>query len=218
MNFRIYKITNDINSKVYVGQTSKTLQERFDRHYTEGKWKNTKKMPIVFAIQKYGKEHFKIELLEELPLNYTQIQIDEKEKEWGLKLNCFSPNGYNLRLGNGRHSFSPESIEKIRKMNLGRKASEETKRRLSISHMGFIPTNATRKKLSNHFQGIRPCPLAIKNAMATIIKTHTLISPCGEKVTITNMAKYCRENGYNKGQMCQLVRGKKKSYRGWTRF
>jgi len=217
MNFRIYKITNDINSKIYVGQTSKSIEERFNRHCAEGKWRNTKKMPIVFAIQKYGKDHFKIELLEELPNYYNQDQIDEAEKRWGMKLNCFSPNGYNLRLGNGRHSFSPESIEKIRRANLGRKASEETKRRLSISHTGYKMKETTKQKLSTYWKGIQLSSEARKNALLSSQKEYDLIDPMGNKIHITNMAKFCRENGYGKARMCELTRGKIKSYKGWTR-
>lgn len=215
MNFRIYKITNDINPKIYVGQTSKSLQERFDRHCAEGKWKNTKKMPIIFAIQKYGKEHFKIELLEELPDTFIQNQIDEKEKEWGLKLNCFSPNGYNLRLGNGRHSFSPESIEKLRRASTGRKITDETRTRLSISHTGYKMTKETRQKLSDFWRGRPLSQLAKKNALLATQKTYELIDPSGNKITITNMAKFCRENGYGKARMCELTRGKIQSYKGW---
>ena len=74
---KIYKITNKINGKVYVGQTTKTLKERFEKHC----WGTTKKdsyhfnMAIKKAIKKYGKENFTIELIEEV----ETTKLDERE-------------------------------------------------------------------------------------------------------------------------------------------
>ncbi len=67
MKGKIYKITNKVNGKIYVGQTIKTLEERFQKHC----WGTTEKdkyhlnMAIKKAIKKYGKENFIIELIEE---------------------------------------------------------------------------------------------------------------------------------------------------------
>ena len=213
---KIYKIINDINSKVYVGQTGKSLTERFTRHCAEATWKNTKRMPIVMAIRKYGKEHFTISLLEEIPIGTPQNVVDAKETKWGYRLNTFCPNGYNLKFGNGRRQWSEEVKRKIGDSNRGKKRTNETKRRLSESHIGNKLSPAAKRKLSVYWKGTQLSPLARANALASVQKTYVLISPSGEKTIIINMAKFCRENGYDKGQMCQLVRGKKASYRGWT--
>jgi group I intron endonuclease len=213
---KIYKIINDINPKVYVGQTGKSLVERFERHCSEAIWKNTKRMPIVMAIRKYGREHFAIFLLEELPIGTPQNIVDSKETEWGYKLNTFCPNGYNLKFGNGRRQWSEEVKRKIGNSNRGKKRTDETRRRLSETHIGNRLSPATKQKLSVYWKGTQLSPLARANSIIASQKTYVLISPEGMKTTIINMAKFCRENGYNKGQMCQLVRGKKLSYRGWT--
>jgi group I intron endonuclease len=215
---KIYVIRNDINSKVYVGQTGKSLQERFTRHCAEAIWKNTKRMPIVMAIKKYGKEHFSIHLLEELPLGTEQAIVDSKETEWGYKLNAFCPNGYNLKFGNGRRQWSDEVKKKIGDSQRGKYVSDETRQKLSKSHMGNRLSTAARKKLSLRWKGVRPCKLAQQNSVAASSKTYVLMNPTGNKQTITNMSLFCRENGYNKGQMCLLVNGKKKSYRGWRQL
>lgn len=217
MNAKIYKITNDINSKIYVGQTYKTLNERFDRHCSESKWINTKKMPIVHAIKKYGKCHFKIELLENLPITYSQYEVDKKEIEWGIKLNTMSPTGYNLRLGSSHGKWSDEVKKKIGNSHRGKKASDETRNRLSISHKGYVVSDITKKKLSDRWKGISLPPLAKINSLLATQKTYTLIDPAGKHITITNMAKFCRENGYGKARMCELVKGRIKTYLGWRR-
>lgn len=215
---KIYKIINDINSKVYVGQTGKPLIERFKRHCAEAKWKNTKRMPIVLAIKKYGKEHFSIFLLEELPIGTPQNIVDSKETEWGYRLNTFCPNGYNLKFGNGRRQWSEEVKRKIGDSNRGKKRTEETKRKLSESHIGNKLSADAKQKLSTYWKGTQLPPLARANALMAVQKTYVLVSPNGVKTTITNMAKFCRENGYDKSQMCNLVRGRKTNYRGWTLY
>ncbi len=215
MNARIYKIINDLNPKIYVGQTYKSLPDRFSRHCSESTWRNTKRMPIVLAIKKYGKEHFSIHLLEELPDGMDQKAVDLKEVEWGLKMNALSPFGYNLKLGNATGILSEETKRKIGNAHRGKKASEETKRRLSLSHMGYKVKEETKKKLSQLWKGIPLSPLAKMRCIEANSRTHTLISPSGVETQITNMAKFCRENGYDKSNMCELVRGRKSSYRGW---
>lgn len=55
----IYKITNLINGKIYVGQTKRTLKARIYQHI------HRSESAISLAIQKYGWENFKAEIIEE---------------------------------------------------------------------------------------------------------------------------------------------------------
>ena len=92
----IYKITNLINGKIYVGQTVKTLEERFQKHC----WGTTEKdkyhlnMAIKKAIKKYGKENFTIELIEQV----EKDKLDEREVYWISFYNSYQK-GYNCTLG-----------------------------------------------------------------------------------------------------------------------
>ena len=84
----IYIIKNDINKKVYVGQTSRTLEIRGKehvRHYNQ---------TINQAISKYGAEHFWIEQIEEC----DDILLDERERYWINYYNSFN-SGYNATTG-----------------------------------------------------------------------------------------------------------------------
>lgn len=91
----IYVITNDINNKQYVGQTIIPLEKRFQRHILDAK-RNVPGTIHHFqrAIQKYGEEHFFIQVLEECP----DENLNEKEKYWINKLDTYN-NGYNSTLG-----------------------------------------------------------------------------------------------------------------------
>lgn len=93
---KIYKITNLINGKIYVGQTTKSLKERFQRHC----WGTTEKdsyhlnMAIKKAIKKYGKNNFTIELIEEVETD----KLDEREVYWISYYDSYNK-GYNCTIG-----------------------------------------------------------------------------------------------------------------------
>lgn len=88
----IYLIKNDINEKVYIGQ-SVDAKNRFAQHKSEAKLE-TNKMLIHRAMRKYGEEHFSLIILESQIENY-----DEKEKYWIQFYNSLQPNGYNICIG-----------------------------------------------------------------------------------------------------------------------
>ena len=69
----IYKVTNNINNKVYIGQTN-NLQRRKNEHFN---CIGDKNKLLYYAIQKYGKENFSFECIEDLCEDYN-----EKEKYW----------------------------------------------------------------------------------------------------------------------------------------
>ena len=83
MQVKIYLITNQINGKKYVGQTSRTLARRFWEHA------NNLKYAIGQAMQKYGIENFTIELIE---VCATREQANERERYWIAFHDCIAPN------------------------------------------------------------------------------------------------------------------------------
>ena len=60
MNGIIYKITNTINNKIYIGQTIQSLQNRWKRHCSNKGTIDELNMVIKKAILKYGKENFEV--------------------------------------------------------------------------------------------------------------------------------------------------------------
>lgn len=96
---KIYLIKNDINSKVYIGQTIQTLKKRFNGHCCYSKSDRSINMYIKRAIHKYGKEHFSIHLLEECSIE----ELNSKEQYWIQYYDSYN-NGYNLTIG-GQDSY-----------------------------------------------------------------------------------------------------------------
>ena len=90
----IYKITNTINNKLYIGKTVNTIEKRFNQHKNESKTERSKKRPLYRAINKYGIENFEIEIIEEC--NYDIL--NEREIYWINYYDTYN-NGYNATLG-----------------------------------------------------------------------------------------------------------------------
>lgn len=88
----IYKITNDINGKIYVGKTYQSIDKRFKEHIKDSKRQRCKNRPLYRAINKYGVEHFHIDKIEET--NFPE----EREQYWIQYFNSYHK-GYNATLG-----------------------------------------------------------------------------------------------------------------------
>lgn len=89
MTYKIYKIRNTINEKLYVGQTNETLEQRFKRHMGYQSRENDTK--FYRAVRKYGRENFYIEQIEEVA---TREEATDKESYWIDKLDTIE-HGYN---------------------------------------------------------------------------------------------------------------------------
>ena len=104
----IYIIKNDINNKVYIGQTVNPKQ-RWEQYCSLVKHKPNAQV-ITKAMKKYGIEHFTMSILETDVVNY-----DEREKYWIQKYNSIVPNGYNITIGgDGTGSGINNPIAKIK--------------------------------------------------------------------------------------------------------
>lgn len=115
----VYLITNTKNKKVYVGQTNSSVKERFRQHVTKLNNNIHTNKHLQYSWNKYGKDCFHIEELEEC---HTQEQLDEREKFYIEQYNSTDRAiGYNKRGGGdggGNHS-------KETKILLSEKAKEQ---------------------------------------------------------------------------------------------
>jgi group I intron endonuclease len=91
----IYKITNTINGKSYIGQTIRTIKQRWCNHLCAMK-KNKNKHPLYRAIAKYGIENF---IIEEIGGANSQSELNYQEWLLIYKNDTLWPNGYNMMEG-----------------------------------------------------------------------------------------------------------------------
>ena len=101
MEKAIYKITNKINGKIYIGQT-KHPHRRWIEHKTKAN-KHRDNFPIHLAISKYGSENFLFEILE-----WTE-DYNKREKELIEFYDSISPNGYNIAPGGSNNVMFGEN-------------------------------------------------------------------------------------------------------------
>ena len=100
----IYKITNDINNKIYIGKTELSKPEnRWKEHLQDYKRRRCEKRPLYDAMNKYGTKHFHFEVIEETD------SPEEREKFWIKKLRTYvgfdDCKGYNATLGGDGKSY-----------------------------------------------------------------------------------------------------------------
>ena len=87
----IYKITNKINNKCYIGQST-----RIERRWEEHLYQTDRSSLIKYALRKYGINNFLFEVVEEC----KQEELNEREQYWIQFYNSYEE-GYNLTLGGG---------------------------------------------------------------------------------------------------------------------
>jgi len=104
----IYKITNLINDKVYIGQTRRSLEIRWKRH----KYDNKACVALKRAIDKYGYSSFKVEKIDEAQ---TAESLNALEIYYIEKYACIAPKGYNLKIGGDSPKVSEETRAKMKK-------------------------------------------------------------------------------------------------------
>ncbi len=128
----VYKITNIINNKVYIGQTIMTLEERFYFHCNPSK---DNKMLICRSIKKYGKDNFIKEIIEYCE---TLEQSNIREEYWVNYYDARNKKiGYNIRPGGG-NSLKTEEFRK--RISEGIKNSEKAKNKV-IWNKGLTAEN-----------------------------------------------------------------------------
>ena len=137
----IYKITNTVNGKAYIGQTRQDAEKTRIRDHFTGRGNEG----ISDDLAKYGKDAFTYEILHD---GIIPEFLDTLEKEVIAKFNTVSPHGYNLRAGGGGGSPSLETRRKISESLKGKTFSKETCRKLSEAAQGRKLSEETRRKLS----------------------------------------------------------------------
>jgi group I intron endonuclease len=214
----IYKITNKINNKAYIGYTDNPTS-RWNDH------KKGKGSQVVFqAINKYGLENITFEVIANDSVDNEDMYIQEH--------NTMYPNGYNLTPGGGmppnykgmsyQERYGDNWQDEIDKRRLSNKFkhnmphTEETKRKISESvsgeknpMFGRTHSEASKKLMSKN----SPCSKGASNANS---KTWCLTSPQGKCYTVTGtLRSTCEELGLSFATINASYRLNRPMRSGW---
>lgn len=139
----VYKLTNKLNGKCYIGQTISTLEKRWKKHCASHGIS-----AISLAINKYGSDAFSRQIIH----TYDNLETLNHAEEYFIDFyNSLSPNGYNLHTGGLNHRPSDETRLKQSISHKGKDHagtfkkgvphSEDMKLKLSAAKKGKIPWN-----------------------------------------------------------------------------
>ncbi len=184
-NRYIYKITNTVNNKVYIGQT-KNKNERKHQHFCELRNNKHTNKHLQHSFNKYGEGNFTYEIIEHCDIS----NVDEREKYW---ISCFSSidmrYGYNIEEGGcqtknlsqfTRNKISKKAKERFQNPEERRLASERAKKRfqdpqqrewLRTVNKGRVHGDDFRKKISQIHTG-RKRPQSTRDAISKALSNH----------------------------------------------
>lgn len=150
----IYIIKNNCNDKVYIGQTTTSIEHRWKDHIRSARGNFEPSMVLYKAIRKYGVKNFYVELLED---NITGTELlNDREKYWIEQYDSLIPNGYNVRDGGedcGRkevYKINSETNQIIEKYDSLTQASEE-------NNIDLSQLSKTCKRKGNSCGGYKWC-------------------------------------------------------------
>ena len=112
----IYKITNEVNDKIYIGQTITTIAERWHGHMSSALNEKRYKSALYNAMRKYGRDKFHVEEIS----SYTKDSKDElinilnlEEQKYIKQYNSLvTQNGYNLEKGGNNKRVPGRKVHK----------------------------------------------------------------------------------------------------------
>lgn len=187
----IYKITNTLNNKVYIGQTIKTIEKRFQQHKNNSNKSYFSQIVLYKAFNKYGIENFVCEEIEQVENNL----LDEREKYWIEYYNSFF-NGYNSTLGGRATQLynwdTDDIIEKYQELKSARKVANE----IGCDH-------STVDRILNENGVMRFSPAQQQSKALEIIDKNNQIH---KFETTTDAANWLIENKFTKMTNPKIVR------------
>ena len=147
--YSIYKATNTITGKSYIGYSSNWSQRKRIHKHTA---KTSKRNYLFYnSINKHGFENFVWEVLYQSKDKLYTLSV--MEDFFINEYNTLSPYGYNTKTGGSGGNLSEESRKKLSDSRKGMKFSESHLKNLSISHLGKKHTEEQKQKIANSLKG-----------------------------------------------------------------
>jgi len=181
----IYKVTNNTNGKIYIGQTQQTFTQRKYNH--SHNLRSGLNRPLYNAIRRDGNENFTWEIIYEC---LDKKELDKKEKYFIRKYKSLVPYGYNLTTGGEGAKHHLTTIEGMRERFIGDKnpaKRPEVRAKMSRNHADFRGKNNPNYGKGDKIRGERNPNALIW--MITDLSTNTT-------KTYRSLIPFCNETGF----------------------
>ena len=189
----IYKIVNDINQKIYIGKTERSIKERWQEHCRDCFNRDYEKRPLYAAMKKYGIENFHIEQIEETE------NPEDREIYWIEYYGSFKT-GYNATIGgDGKKYLDYELIYSLYK---------ECNNLNQVAKIIGCSPDSVSKIVKAKGENPSPAKALSKQVAKCNLKTQEII----EVYSSVNEAE--KANG-NTRHIAQVCNGKRKSAKGF---
>lgn len=201
----IYCITNKVNGKRYIGQTTRTVSERFNGHlYSFGR----NGCPLLSAaIKKYGKEAFDVFVIgsaaTQYELDLLEIKLIEQYRTTDRAL------GYNIAPGGFGGKQSPATIALRVSKTTGMKRTDEFRRGVSARTKGRRLSEETKAKISEAAQKRSPPSDETRAKLAAAAKLGVWTDERRAKASAKATGKFHSEE--TKQKLSAIVSGHKQS-------
>ncbi len=219
----IYKITDKISGKSYIGQTIRDFEIRWKEHCQDKRHS----IYIYNAIKKNGINSFYKEIIG----IYNNIQDLNNAEEYFIEYhNTLSPNGYNLHTGGNNHVVSEETKRKMSESKkreksywFGKKHTSESKLKISMANKGKKRSLESRTKHSESVKGQKHHSFGKFPSEAS----KTIFKNCNEKrkikifcpelsISFNSIGDASRRLKISKGNISSVTNGKYKQVNGYT--
>lgn len=190
----IYKVTNKVNGKVYVGQTTQSLPQRITEHRSRLN-AGERNHKLYLAMRKHGFENFEFETL---CCAVDERFLDELEIQFIKEFNSYN-RGYNSSEGGG--SISPETRAKLSRIFKGRKITWTDK------------IVASRKSNPNCRS---PKEWVAAGAKHTKAKRYRIRKPDGSMVVFGGLREFCRNNELDHKTLIDTLKGVQSHHKGYV--
>lgn len=217
VTYSIYRLTNKVNGKVYIGVTNNLKKRMREHSYALNDYLISK------AIRKYGWESFTCEVIDQTNIEREAYEVLEPRHIAEHHSNDPSI-GYNLTEGGQGmtgYVFSEETRRKMREAKIGKKQDSESIRKRAESLKGRTVSKDTRRKISEKLKGNQNFSgktvsedhrRKIGDANA---KEWVFIDPSGNEIRFHNLRKFCEERGLNHVCMFRVSKGQNRSHKGY---
>lgn len=194
--YTIYKITNLLNGKAYIGFDS-NWPARKAVHICEAITRQNKQYPLYRAIAKYGKDNFKWEILYQNEDRDHTLNVMENKMIIEHNTHYKDGHGYNMTYGGeGALGWIP---------------SEETKKKISQSNKGKMAWNKGKPSPWTSERNKKRKGISTEG----LKKQYKITDPNGKEYFVLGLKDFCRQYKLSNSDMCSVANNKLKHYKKW---